>query len=548
MEAAAIIGSMGPETAVRRPALAAIAPWIALAAIACGAVAVRVRLLDVPLERDEGGYAYFGQRMLEGEPPFASGYTIHPPGTPAAYAVALATFGNTARGVRLGLVVANAATILFIFLLVRRIHGSAGAVSAAAAQAVLSLSPDLLGPFAHANHFVVLFAVAGLWAFAEALASRRLGWFAAAGLLLGLAPVMKQPGAVFPAFALCWLLWSRLMERPRATNSLVREAVVLSGASLAGPLATVGLLAAAGVLPQAWRWLVTYAGAYAGMQSLADGVRLLGSRISQIGLSSLGFAVLAVAGLMLRGGEGWGRTSPAGRLFAGALLAFSFAAVCPGLYFRHHYFLLMVPAVALLVGRAVACVARSGPVPALAGFAALGISSAQGVLAHRDLLFTMTPVEIARKLYGANPFPESVEVARYLEANGRPDDRIAILGSEPQILFYAHRRSATGYLYLYPLVEPNPLGPAMREELIQEIEAARPAFVVWVNIPASWETRVRAAQRVVTWADSYLSSGYDLVGRVAIRGPRQTDYAWDAEAARLGPQGGNLLVFRRRGP
>jgi 4-amino-4-deoxy-L-arabinose transferase-like glycosyltransferase len=539
---------MGPDTTVRRSALAVVVPWIALAAIVCGAGAVRARLLDVPLERDEGGYAYFGQRMLAGEPPFASGYTIHPPGTPAAYAAALAAFGQTTRGVRFGLIVVNAVTILLVFLLARRLYGASGAVSAAAAQAALSMSPDLLGPFAHANHFVVLFAVAGLWAFAEGFACRRLAWFAAAGLLLGLAPIMKQPGAVFPAFALCWLLWSRLRERPLATRFLVREVVVLAGTSLVGPLVTGALLAAAGVLPQAWRWLFTYAGAYAGMQSLAEGMRLLGSRLSQIGPPSLGFAVLAVAGLLLRGGEGWGRTSPAGRLFAGALLAFSFAAVCPGLYFRHHYFLLMVPAVALLVGRAVACVVRNGPLPALAGFAALGISCAQGVLAHRELLFTMTPVEIARKLYGANPFPESVEVARYLEANGRPDDRIAILGSEPQILFYAHRRSATGYLYLYPLVEPNPLGPAMREELIQEVEAARPAFVVWVNIPASWDTRVRAAQRVVTWADAYLSSGYDLVGRVAIRGPRQTDYAWDAEAARLGPQGGNLLVFRRRGP
>ena len=38
--------------------------------------AVRVRLLDVPLERDEGEYAYVGQLMLQGVPPYQEVYTM----------------------------------------------------------------------------------------------------------------------------------------------------------------------------------------------------------------------------------------------------------------------------------------------------------------------------------------------------------------------------------------------------------------------------------------------------------------------------------------
>ncbi|MEI8358775.1 MAG: hypothetical protein WCH13_09845, partial [Deltaproteobacteria bacterium] len=44
---------------------------IALAA-AAAATAIRWHLLDVPLERDEGEYAYAGRLLLEGVPPFRS--------------------------------------------------------------------------------------------------------------------------------------------------------------------------------------------------------------------------------------------------------------------------------------------------------------------------------------------------------------------------------------------------------------------------------------------------------------------------------------------
>ena len=47
---------------------------------------VRFRLRDVPLERDEGEYAYCGQLMLQGIPPYKLAYNMKLPGTYAAYA------------------------------------------------------------------------------------------------------------------------------------------------------------------------------------------------------------------------------------------------------------------------------------------------------------------------------------------------------------------------------------------------------------------------------------------------------------------------------
>ena len=55
-----------------------------LAAIGLLAAVIRLRLLDVPLDRDEGEYAYFGQLLLAGVPPYADAYNLKAPGIYAA--------------------------------------------------------------------------------------------------------------------------------------------------------------------------------------------------------------------------------------------------------------------------------------------------------------------------------------------------------------------------------------------------------------------------------------------------------------------------------
>src|SRR5215475_5278088 len=82
---------------------------------------IRLRLANVPLERDEGEYAYSGQLILQGIPPYQLAYNMKFPGTYYAYSVMLALFGQTAWGVHMGLLVVNAATIVILFFLARRL-------------------------------------------------------------------------------------------------------------------------------------------------------------------------------------------------------------------------------------------------------------------------------------------------------------------------------------------------------------------------------------------------------------------------------------------
>lgn len=74
--------------------------WWALATIVFTlVVAIRIRLLGIPLERDEGEYAYAGQLILQGIPPYKLAYNTKFPGTYAAYAVIMSIFGQTAHAI-----------------------------------------------------------------------------------------------------------------------------------------------------------------------------------------------------------------------------------------------------------------------------------------------------------------------------------------------------------------------------------------------------------------------------------------------------------------
>src|ERR1017187_10562677 len=111
------------EAATRRQGWVRFLPWLAVAAILLVAGGIRLHLLEVPLERDEGEYAYAGQLILQGIPPYELAYNMKLPGTYYAYAAGMAAFGQTVAGIHLTLLAVNSLTCVFIFLLGRKLSG-----------------------------------------------------------------------------------------------------------------------------------------------------------------------------------------------------------------------------------------------------------------------------------------------------------------------------------------------------------------------------------------------------------------------------------------
>src|ERR1700694_52950 len=117
--------------------------YAALVIVVVVFAAIRIRLRTAPLERDEGEYAYAGQLMLQGIPPYKEVYNMKLPGTYATYAVIMALFGQSASAIHRDVALVSAISVFLVFLIGRRLLEEIAGVVAAMVFALLSLSPSV---------------------------------------------------------------------------------------------------------------------------------------------------------------------------------------------------------------------------------------------------------------------------------------------------------------------------------------------------------------------------------------------------------------------
>jgi hypothetical protein len=433
---------------------------------------------------------------------------------------------------------------LLLFFLAKKLFDPLVGVAAAAAFALLSLGRPVQGIFANAEHFVILFALAGILLLLRALDQKRSSLLLVSAVLLGLAFIMKQHGAAFAVFAALYLFVRELRRRPFNSKTFVAKVFLFLIGVVLPSAVTCLLLWRAGVFEKFWFWTFDYARKYVSAVPLQLGLRGLKKRMTDILGSAILIWILAGVGVV---GLLWNRQNRRRALFVLGFLIFSILATSLGLYFRPHYFILSLPAVALLVGIGAASIRDLfARIPVAFVARVIPILLALIVLFDADFFFVMGPTAVSRKTYGTNPFPECLEIARFIKKNSTKDDRIAVIGSEPQIYFYSGRRSATGYIYTYPLMEKHNLALTMQKEMIKEIEAARPKLLVFVRVFTSWLDRADSEKLIFTWFDDYQRKHYRRAGIVDILSLRRTAYLWGPECSQYKPWSkGFIVVFQR---
>ena len=502
--------------------------WLAISAVLLLCAGIRFHLRDMALERDEGEYAYAGQLMLQGVPPYKLAYNMKLPGTYASYALVEAVLGQTSAGIHLGLLVVNAATVIMIFLLGRKLFGTLAGTCAASSYAIFSIGRNVSGLAGHATNFVVLAALPGLLLLLSAIEKGSIPRFFASGSFFGAAFVMKQPGLVFCGFALFYLLYASWEQRHDRVYLISRAVALAIGC--VWPLGlTCLIMLFAGVFQRFWFWTFSYARVYASGVPFGAAMNELKNQAGAIFMSAAPLWTIAACGLAALL---FSRQRRLQAIFIAGLLVFSFAGVAAGSHFRGHYFILVLPAAALLCGFAVEWITqlldRSQPRLAVraipASIFALALLATIGL--QRDYLFPPDVLTASRIRYPGNPFVEARKVGEYLRDNTPPDARVAVIGSEPEIYFYSHRRSATGYIYTYALMEDQPYAEFMQEEMMQELTHSRPDYALFVDDYLSWLWQPGASrERFLAQVQMYLTNHYELVARVDIAG--QTPHLLD---------------------
>lgn len=521
--------------------------WWFMFAVAMLVVAfVRLRLLGTPLERDEGDYAYHGQMMLDGVSLSDELIRKRFPAIFYLYSIMLAVFGQSARAIHLGLLIVNLATVWLIVRFVRRWFPLPVAIASGITFAILTLTPVVHGFSTNREHFLML-AVLGAMNVQYLAFKRQKGWlYYAAGFLYGLAFIIKEPSVFFIVFGGIWFLIESLREKPVNWRKFLIRGGLFTIGVFTPYLVVIAYFWMLGVLDEFILRNYTLKRKYASRIETDVGLRSLRTRLKEL------IAVSPVLWLMLIPGFLAPVFQKGNRRILIVLLVFgvlSFLSTVPGLYFRPHYFVLLMPAWAILMSvglfeglqRFVPNKKSIMPIALLL----LLIGWGYALVDQRTYLFKADTLEACRINYGYNPFPEAEVIGKYIKQNTQPEDRIMVLGSEPEIYFYAHRKAAIEAIYMYDLMYVNAYASQLQEKTIEQAEKNDPKFVVLVNVAVSWQGSEQSDQHIFEWAQQYLQ-GYNRVGVVDII-PDKTQYIFGPEATTYKPRSsGHILIFQKR--
>jgi len=496
---------------------------------------VRLPDLAIPLERDEGEYAYAAQEILRGYMPYTDSFCQKPPVVFLWYLAGIAVFGETAAGIHLVMVLAAALSALGIFLLVRRLQaaavpgGDAGPFAGlvpwfgAVAFALAAAGDGYFGSAANTEIFMLVPVVFGTLFLVKALdEGGRLRWLLA-GLLFGLAFMTKQV-AVFsllgPGLFAAWTLW----RRERTLRALAGPVLLGAAGALAAAAPLCAWLAVKGAfgpfLEAAFGFNLSYVGSPFGAWKWEKILAVFGERFL---LTDGLLWACALAGLVLVLAD---RSARRNRplLFALLWLAGSLFGVALGPMTLGHYFLQILPPLAVAAAFFMCRIgerAAGGPgrarllLPAAAAVALIPLAAAR--IATVGVLPETRSFDLY-SVYGEPPFVAAAEVGEYLGKTTGPDDRILVVGSEPEILFAARRRSSTRFTIFYPLTGTFAGSEEMCSELFREIERNPPRKIVLaregVFFASGRETQEQTAQiqsrvgRIFGFVSEFVGRGY----------------------------------------
>src|ERR1035437_2161586 len=246
--------------------------WVIVSLVFLFVLYIRIRLLSTPLERDEGEYAYMGQLLLKGILPFKEAYNMKFPGTSMMYALIMSFFGQTTTGIHLGLLLINAGSVFFLFILYQKWTCSKSkSLIASSIFAFLSVNPAIFGFAAHATHFIVFFSLAGLVLLYRAFDQSKISGYFLSGLMFGLSVLMKQP-AIFFFLSGVSLIIIQYFYKKFDIKNLVRYGIAFITGFLFPLIIIVVILKIGGTFDRFWFWTVQYGMQYGSIVTFQQGV------------------------------------------------------------------------------------------------------------------------------------------------------------------------------------------------------------------------------------------------------------------------------------
>jgi len=486
-----------------RPRPSARQTILVVASLILLAAAVRIPLLNVPLERDEGEYAYIAWRLGHNELPYRDWVDQKPPAIFWVYRAALALPLDPIRAVHFAALLFAAASSCVLFFLALRFMNRFWALAAAALFTLLSADPFAQGTAANTELFMLLPLILSQIAFLKAADNRRnILSMLLCGALTGIAMAFKQVAAVN------WFLLLALYPIFAGPEKRWRNAGTFAIWSLGGLFSIAGIIALYFWTRHGLSALIdnvfTHNLEYIGAMTWSDRLHFCSETLTRLARAQTLAWIFAAAGLIALIVAGKAKSF----LFLAGWLITSAIGVSASGYFFPHYFQQLLPPLALTGVFGAEWLSelrpwRSSWIPrALFGLLLV-------VLPLKTLWpfwFSYTPADAVRTIYPGNFFAEMPRFAARIVQVTSPEQRVFVFGAEPELLFYSHRVSATRYIFLFPLYGPYRDAHEKQIAAADEIQRAAPAAAVYV--PNDLFFNPGSDQYFTDWSLSYFHDNF----------------------------------------
>lgn len=478
---------------------------------------VRMAYVNVPLERDEGAYAYGAWRILEGEVLYKDIVDFSPPGIFYLYAAAIKIFGKGIDDIRFFTCVYMEIALIWMFFLMWRMFSLREAWITTAILGFIASEPTVLGFTSNKETFLLLPIIASAHLLLKGVDENKKVLIIAAGLISGLGFFIKQQMVFFSAGLAVFTI---IYQWQKKDKGLIPVTLFASGATLAA-LVTGLFFLMKGAFKPFYYWVFKYPFEFA--HAPIDKTVMLSylwQRIFTIVSSDVFFWAAGLYAVYIlikkKTWQGW---------FIICLGVATVLAISAGFRFRQHYFILLTPVIAMsaglgiseLVNRIRSLNKKKLQYALLCGLGIIIIGVP--LYANRASLFTDSSDEISRKLYGTNPFVEAPHIAQYIAEHTEHNESIFVFGSEPEIYFYAQRKNPTKHLFIYPLTARYGSSSDFQRDAVSAVKEAEPFYIIWIDIQTSLYASAPSPDRYVfeeiekLISDTYVLDGYVLIGR-----------------------------------
>ena len=478
--------------------------WLGIVGIALLFVALRWHRCDAPLIRDEGEYAYAAQLLQGGMAPYEHSFMQKPPMVIYSYALADVIAPRVFWAPRLLAYLFTAGATVLLGLIARLEFGRGFALPAMWLFTPMVLLPGLDQSIANTEMFLLLplLACFALYAFSRRQGGRSGVWFLA-GFFGAVALGYKY--TALPLLTALYAGWS-IEESRRGTSPRVlcrRWMFGMLGAGIAG-IGVFGFFLARDGGRHLWECTVLFNRAYVASSNF--GLHPLWVRLLEFWVN---WWILFLLPCFLF-------IKPRGRIWFWIAM-FLAAWLTTGASHYRQYYVLVMPFWALLTAVAIkrlACWAASRLVRSEMWVGRVFTALVVVMVCLPDLNSAVpTKQQLANEQFDPlNPFPESLLVARRVAELTLPQDYVFVAGSEPQILYYAQRFSATRFVIAYPLMIPTLLAQTFQDEAIRDLERHPPSVVVRARSRTSWLNQAATPPDFIKYLDKLLAEKYERVG------------------------------------